>query len=113
MKQKSSNRKKKHKLINTFAKIQNDFDEIKNANNAKQISIDILNKKNNDLFRKQKKQLITQVFTTIKQIFAILFFDENIDDVINKIKFTHQFILISIRFIFHEMLHLKNVNYKK
>ena len=59
LKQKSSNRKKKHKLMNVFTKIQSNFDEIKNANNAKQISIDILNKKINDLFRKQKKQLIT------------------------------------------------------
>ena len=51
-------RKKKHKLMNVFAKIQNDFDEIKNANNAKQISIDILNKEIDDFFRKQKKQSI-------------------------------------------------------
>ena len=41
--------------MNVFAKIQSDFDEIKNANNVKQISIDILNKKINDFFRKQKK----------------------------------------------------------
>ena len=86
--------------MNVFVKIQNDFDEFKNANNAKQISIDILNKKINDFFRKQKKQLIIQTFATFKQTFAILFFDENIDDVINKIKFTHQFTSISIRFIF-------------
>ena len=52
MKQKSSSRKKKYKLMNVFVKIQNDFDEFKNANNAKQISIDILNIKINDFFRK-------------------------------------------------------------
>ena len=94
--------------MNVFVKIQNDFDEFKNANNAKQISIDILNKKINDFFRKQKKQLITQTFATFKQTFAILFFDKNIDDVINKIKFTHQFISISIQFIF-----LRNASFKR
>ena len=55
--------KKKHKLINAFTKIQNDFDEIKNVNNAKQISIDNLNKEIDDFFRKNEKQLIKQTFT--------------------------------------------------
>ena len=100
MKQKSSNSKKINKLINVFAKIQNDFDEIKNANNVKQISIHILNKKVDDFFRKQKKQSIKQAFATIKQTFAVSFFDENIDDVINKMKSTYQFISISFWFIF-------------
>ena len=86
--------------MNIFAKIQNDFDETKNINNAKQISIDILNKKIDDFFRKQKKQLIKQTFATIKQTFVISFFNENIDDVINKMKSTHQLISISFRFIF-------------
>ena len=94
--------------MNVFTKIQSDFDEIKNANNAKQILIDILNKKINDFFRKQKKQLTTKTFAIIKHAFAILFFDENIDDVINKMKLTHQFILKSFRFIF-----LRNVSFKK
>ena len=49
--------------MNVFAKIQSDFDEIKNANNAKQISIDILNKKINDFFCKQKK---TVNYTSIR-----------------------------------------------
>ena len=75
--------------MNVFTKIQNDFNEFKNANNAKQILIDILNKKINNFFRKQKKQLIIQTFAIFKQIFAILFFNKNIDDVINKIKFIH------------------------
>ena len=81
--------------MNVFAKIQSDFDEIKNANNVKQISIDILNKKINDFFRKQKKQSTTQTFVTIRHVFAISFFNENINDVINKMKSTYQFILKS------------------
>ena len=75
--------------MNVFTKIQSDFNEIKNANNAKQISIDILNKKINDFFRKQEKQLTTQTFATIRHVFVISFFNENIDDVINKMKLTH------------------------
>ena len=93
-------KKKKHKLMNAFTKIQSDFDEIKNANNAKQISIDTLNKEIDDFLRKQKKQSAKQAFATIKQTFAASFSDENIDDVINKVKLTHQFISMPIRFIF-------------
>ena len=92
-------RKEKHKLMNALAKTQSDFDESRNANNAKQISIDTLNIEINGLLRKQKKQPATQASATFKQTFAASSSDEDINDVINRVKSTHQSTSMSVRFI--------------